>query len=58
MADPWTEANRRRDNPTPETRQKQAAKELEARRDAVSAPKPKKAPEKPYKPELPPWAPR
>lgn len=53
--DPWTQATRRRENPSVEDRQKQAAKELEARKDAANAPKPKTPVERPFLAQKPFW---
>lgn len=54
MSDPWTNSNQRRDNPTMGDRKKQATREMNARIDAASAPKPKKLVERPYKPDFSP----
>lgn len=51
--DPWSERNRRLENPSISERRAEAKKELQQRIDAASRPKPKPASERPYIPEKP-----
>lgn len=56
MSDPFSEANRNRENPSVNQRKQDAKTELAKRIDAASRPKPKPPAERAYVPSGPFWS--